>query len=183
MRNPFRKQAYDSNEPVLNIKRMLIENGAIEAELNSEPEAIANMYAMLGLLLGNAPNYVEASIEVKPKPKAPHEAFVVTVQRRSGKTPHELRTEAEKEAEKAKHAMKSMMDLADSQNSLNESLLDDLQRADERYRNTVEFILLKKENGLDWDDNDSATIKRTIRSLCKNFPAERDEAFIELELE
>ena len=91
----LRRKRYDPNQSVVAIKRAMIENGAIDAELDVEPEVIATLYASLGLLLGNAPNYVESSIEVKPASKMPHEAFLVTVRRRDGKSPHELRRDAE----------------------------------------------------------------------------------------
>jgi hypothetical protein len=101
----LRRRRYDLAEPVIGIRRAMIENGSIEAELESAPEIIATLYAALGHALGNAPNYVEASIEVKPSMRMPHEAFLVTVQRRSGKSPHELRREAEARVEELEAAL------------------------------------------------------------------------------
>ena len=101
----LRRKRYDPDEPVIGIRRAMIENGAIDAELDVEPEIIANLYAALGQMLGNAPNYLEASIEVKPAAKAPHEAFTVTIQRANGLTPHAARVDAEEQQDRLRELL------------------------------------------------------------------------------
>lgn len=102
----FRRDKYDPDDAIVSIKRAMIENGAIDAELDVAPRIVAEIYAALGLMLGNAPNYVEASIEVKPAKKMPHEAFTVTVRRNQGLTPHGARRIAE-------DALQSVLDILD----------------------------------------------------------------------
>jgi hypothetical protein len=64
--------------PEVGIKRLLVEDGRIEGDFAAPPYAIKLMGEAMLAMLGDAPNYV------------------------SGKTPHELRREAEEELERLK---------------------------------------------------------------------------------
>lgn len=113
MRLPFRrKDKYDPDEPVIGIRRALIERGVAEVELDVTPELVANLYAHLSLLLYEAPNYVEATVTIKPA----HERvpYIITVRRGDKPTPHDLRKEAEAEAERLRAAITEFLDFEDT---------------------------------------------------------------------
>lgn len=119
-----RRKRYDPDLPVVGIRRAMIDNGAIDAELDVEPEIIATLYAALGQMLGNAPNYVETTIEVKPAPKLPHEAFVVTVRRADGLTPHQARRAAEARAAELTDALERVVAAAGDPDRLQQACDD-----------------------------------------------------------
>ena len=99
----LRRPKYDPSEPVAYIKRAMIDQGAVDVELGCEPEVVANLYASLALLLSEAPNYSEASLTIKPAGVV--EGYTVTVQRANGKTPHQLRREAEAEVSELRNEL------------------------------------------------------------------------------
>ena len=99
----LRRSKYDPQQPIAAIKRAMIEQGAIEAELDVEPEVVANLYASLALMVANAPNYSEASLTVAPKGVV--DGYTVTVQRPDGKSPHQLRRETEGENQQLRDAL------------------------------------------------------------------------------
>jgi hypothetical protein len=68
--------------------------GAMEASVSTRPEMKEFMLIVLGGLVAESPNYTEAILEFgKPHPEHGH--ITVTIQKLSGKTPHQLREEAE----------------------------------------------------------------------------------------
>lgn len=80
-------------QPVVAIRKMMVENGAIDVEWDTAPEIVAGMFAALAKLLHDAPNYVESSVTIKPKNVV--EPFTITVQRAKHPTPHTMRRKAE----------------------------------------------------------------------------------------
>lgn len=92
-----RKKKYDPEPEIAKLRRFMYENNKIDADFEVEAEFMATFFAHLALFVGEAPNYVEQQLELEicPKDKPFREHFIITVQRRSGKSPHELRTEAE----------------------------------------------------------------------------------------
>ena len=78
------------------LRRGHFEDGLFEADLTSPPIMAQVMFAALAAHVGDAPNYAEVTIQPRGG-----DAFVVNVRRKEGKTPHELKREAELRAEAA----------------------------------------------------------------------------------
>lgn len=87
------------SNPEVGIKRLLVEGGKVEGDFTAPPYAIKLMGEAMLAMLGDAPNYVEAKIIA---PAFDGQKYVLRVERYFGKTPHELRREAEAELERLK---------------------------------------------------------------------------------
>jgi hypothetical protein len=70
----------------------------MEIHLKQRPEAAAWVAQCFAELVAGSPNYTEMKFKTF-NPRADYEWLTVTVQKGSGKTPHELRAEAEQELE------------------------------------------------------------------------------------
>jgi hypothetical protein len=90
-----RAPKYDPQQPIVGIRRFMVDQGAIDIDLDVQPELVARLYASLALMVSKAPNYTETSLTICPKGEV--EEYTVTVQRSWGKTPHQLRMDAEAE--------------------------------------------------------------------------------------
>ena len=87
----------------------LISFDSSEIKIKAAHEAMKNLVCMFAELNKDAKNYTESLIEVK----ADRRAYIVTVRNKDGKTPHELRMEAEKERDELqKECEKLRCDLA-----------------------------------------------------------------------
>lgn len=78
----------------IGLKSLHYEGDHFEATVTPHPQVVRVLYAGLAQVLGDAPNYAETKIQTHDG-----KAFIVTIQRQHGKTPHELRKEAEARAE------------------------------------------------------------------------------------
>lgn len=85
------------------LEEMIYRNGELKIELR-HPFAVQAMAASFMDTLGEAPNYAEAHL-TDTKTRTP---LTVTVQKVSGKTPHQLRIEAESERDKARERVKEL---------------------------------------------------------------------------
>lgn len=112
---------------VVAFRRVLVENGAVDVDLDVDPNVIATLYASLAKLLHDAPNYVEARVSIKPaRERVP---YVVTVQREDRPTPHELREQAEARLGEYDRLLARLMDEYQDMlpiDELNHDLLDEI---------------------------------------------------------
>lgn len=89
--------------PELGIRKLLVADGTIQGDFTAPPAVILLMgEAMLGML-GDAPNYREASIAAGA---LDGQKYVLRVERYFGKTPHQKRVEAEAELERVRGVAK-----------------------------------------------------------------------------
>lgn len=75
--------------------------GAMETRIKTHPALAQYVAQCFANLLADAPNYVEANFDLVVKKDDGAEWITVTVQKGSGKTPHQLRMEAEKQRDEA----------------------------------------------------------------------------------
>lgn len=87
------------SNPELGIKKLLVENGTIAGDFTAPPYVILLMAEAMAKMLDNAPNYTEAKIVATAGDR--HQ-YVMRIERYFGKTPHELRREAEAELHEAR---------------------------------------------------------------------------------
>lgn len=81
-----------SNAP--DIERLLVEHGRMEV-VTAEHWGMKAMVTSLLNSLGDAPNYIETPVEITLREEGGGRRVIVTVQRHTGRTPHQLRVEAE----------------------------------------------------------------------------------------
>lgn len=82
-------------EGVATLERLEAEPGAMEVRIKTVPGLKEHMALCMAELLGDAPNYVECKFDMVAPKKEGYEWITVTVKRDKGKTPHQLRAEAE----------------------------------------------------------------------------------------
>lgn len=89
------------------LRSLSADAAGIDATLIPHPEVVRVLYAGLVKLVGDAPNYVETKV------RSQDGLFVVTARRADGKTPHELRREAEERADEWKRIAVNATDAVD----------------------------------------------------------------------
>lgn len=102
-------------QPVVEIRRMMFENGVLDVDLDPAPDIVAMLFATLAKLLHDAPNYVETAVTIKPAGVV--EPFVVTVQRGGSPTPHQLRRRAEERVEELERELGHLVGAANHPDS------------------------------------------------------------------
>lgn len=92
------------------IRRLLVENGRIEVEADLGTYAMRLLWGLFAETLAehNAENYIEQTIEVRPKDKPHTEGFVITIQRQGGLTPGQRASQWQARAERAEAALAAL---------------------------------------------------------------------------
>lgn len=83
-------------DSLVKLKELHIEDGGIELHLEQTPELAHWIGTCLASMVVASPNYTEMQFQMSPKWKGERKWITVTVQKQEGKTPHQLRQEAEK---------------------------------------------------------------------------------------
>lgn len=89
------------------IKEMHATEGAMELHVKQHPEAAQWVACCFASMVDSSPNYTELQFNLLT-PQPGYEWITVTVKKGSGKTPHQLREIAEKEAAKWKAAFEGL---------------------------------------------------------------------------
>lgn len=89
------------------LQRLHYEGDCFDATITPPPAVVRALYAGLSQVIGDAPNYAETKIQTSDG-----KAFIVTIQRQSGKTPHELRMAAEDRGAQIVKALREVAEYA-----------------------------------------------------------------------
>lgn len=79
------------------LKKLSMEEGGMEMEIQSDPHLAKHIATCFASLVANSPNYTEMVFTTNAKYHGKWDHLTVTIQKFNGKTPHELRREAEEE--------------------------------------------------------------------------------------
>lgn len=101
-------EPHDPDEPQVDVVGVT-EEGTLRATVPQQLVAVLAPIALAMLEETDAPNYVEQTVHHPDT----HERVVIIVQKPNGKTPHELRTEADAKAEEARAALRDLVALKD----------------------------------------------------------------------
>lgn len=90
---------------LIKIEEMSLKDGAMEMRLKENPKLAEWTAACFAQIVADAPNYAEMQLGRVTKKG---ELITVLIQKASGKTPHQLRREAEAEVERLKAELASV---------------------------------------------------------------------------
>jgi hypothetical protein len=82
------------------VRSLGVKDGQVVLDMVAPHELVVAMASAMAESLGDAPNYAETAFSVRDGERPDHD-FVLTVHRRQGLTPHELRRQAEAERDAA----------------------------------------------------------------------------------
>ena len=99
------RQETDLAESVAILEKLHATPGAMEAQIKQRPELAAWMGGIFAEMVAASPNYTEMRFDTH-KPES-WEWITVTVQKGTGKTPHTLRMDAEKERDELRTILES----------------------------------------------------------------------------
>ena len=109
--------AWEHEEAVCNgmaaLKGMNMDEKTLEFRIQQDPAVAQWVAACFASLLAEAPNYNEMRFELMGKYKGKYEWITVTVLKGSGKTPHQLRQEAEKERDELRAKLGALQEKHD----------------------------------------------------------------------
>lgn len=82
------------------LKKLAADENGIEMEIENNPDLAKWIATCFASLVANAPNYTEMQFKTVTKYHGKWDWLTVTIQKLNGKTPHQLRQEAEAERDK-----------------------------------------------------------------------------------
>ncbi len=80
---------------IARLKTLHMTEGGIEMDIKVHPAQKEHIAHCFAAMVADSPNYTEVKYDFYAKKQDGHEWVIVTVQKGSGKTPHQLRMEAE----------------------------------------------------------------------------------------
>jgi hypothetical protein len=84
------------------IKKLHMEPGRMDIEIEQRPEVAQWIAKCFASIVAGAPNYSEMKFDLRPEHRGEYEWVTVIIQKGSGKTPHQLREEVERERDELK---------------------------------------------------------------------------------
>jgi hypothetical protein len=89
----------DVTNSIVKINEVHATNGEMKIGFDIDPKVQQYIAQVFASMVMESPNYTEVKFSINAKIKSKYEYITVLVQKGSGKTPHELRIQAEKELE------------------------------------------------------------------------------------
>lgn len=126
------------------IVKLNAEKGALELTIESDPAMQQWIALCFANLVHKSKNYTELHFEVSPHFKGDYQWITVLVKKGSGKTPHQLREEAEKDATEAVKQAAELLDMVESLCA--QSCCS--QKVDRDYRGQVAGTIVTDSGGL-----------------------------------
>jgi len=93
---------------IAKLKKLHMDEGAMELEIKNSPEISHYVASCFAHMVIGSPNYTECKFDVVHKEKESAEWITVLIKKGNGKTPHELRQEAENKAKKYENCLKAI---------------------------------------------------------------------------
>ena len=87
------------------IKKLNVEEGHMDIEIQQNPSLAVYVSTCFASMVASSPNYTEVKFELLGKYRGKHEWMTVLIQKMNGKTPHQMRQEAEKERDELRERL------------------------------------------------------------------------------
>lgn len=100
------RQEITVSEGIAKLKKLAMDEKGMEMEIEHDPDLAKHIATCFASLVANAPNYTEMQFKTVAKYHGKWDWLTVTIQKLNGKTPHQLRREAEAELELANRWIK-----------------------------------------------------------------------------
>lgn len=84
------------------LKSMKMDDRTLDMAIQTQPEMAQYVGKCFAAMVANSPNYTEMQFTVNEKYHGKWEHLTVTIQKFNGKTPHQLKVEAEQERDRYK---------------------------------------------------------------------------------
>lgn len=107
------RKEIDTCEGMLRLKELHLKDGAMEVEFEHSPELSQWIGLCFASMVVTSPNYTEMQFQMHPNWKGERKWITVTVQKHEGKTPHQMRQEAERELSRVKNLSEEFLDRID----------------------------------------------------------------------
>lgn len=102
-------QERETCEGLVKVKELHATEGAMELHIQNNPEVKQWVAHCFAEIVAGAPNYVEMKFDLVARKKSDWEWITVLIRKGNGKTPHQLRAEADAQRNKIARAAKNLI--------------------------------------------------------------------------